>query len=183
MPSFEVKPYVYKLTHRKTGEFYIGYREANVLPAHQDLGGPYRTSSAVIHDMGFDEFDWMIVAEFPTGDEAYDHEQELINEDFHNPLCLNRSCFNGSARFKTGPHSEETKAKMRKPKTEATRAKMSASKTGSKHSDATKEKLAKLFTGNKSMAGKKVKCPHCDKVGGIGVMKRWHFDRCKYAKL
>jgi len=25
-----------------------------------------------------------------------------------------------------------------------------------------------------------VKCPHCDKDGGINVMKRWHFDKCKF---
>jgi len=25
----------------------------------------------------------------------------------------------------------------------------------------------------------KVECPHCEKVGGIAIMKRWHFDNCK----
>ena len=25
-----------------------------------------------------------------------------------------------------------------------------------------------------------VQCPHCDKRGGLGIMKRWHFDNCKY---
>lgn len=25
----------------------------------------------------------------------------------------------------------------------------------------------------------KVVCPHCGKNGGIAIMKRWHFDRCK----
>lgn len=24
-----------------------------------------------------------------------------------------------------------------------------------------------------------VKCPHCDKIGKSGVMRRWHFDNCK----
>lgn len=24
-----------------------------------------------------------------------------------------------------------------------------------------------------------VKCPHCDKSGGVSLMKRWHFDNCK----
>jgi hypothetical protein len=24
-------------------------------------------------------------------------------------------------------------------------------------------------------------CPHCNKTGGQGIMKRWHFDRCKLA--
>ena len=24
-----------------------------------------------------------------------------------------------------------------------------------------------------------IKCPHCNKTGNIGNMKRWHFDNCK----
>lgn len=39
-------------------------------------------------------------------------------------------------------HSEETKAKWRRPKERTT-------------------------------------CPHCGKEGGVGIMKRWHFDNCK----
>jgi hypothetical protein len=23
------------------------------------------------------------------------------------------------------------------------------------------------------------KCPHCKKEGGMNLLKRWHFDRCK----
>ena len=30
--------------------------------------------------------------------------------------------------------------------------------------------------------GKQVNCPHCNKTGGLGVMKRWHFDNCKRNK-
>jgi hypothetical protein len=36
---------------------------------------------------------------------------------------------------------------------------------------------------NHPMYGKKQKrviCPHCDKEGGIGAMKRYHFDNCKF---
>jgi hypothetical protein len=25
----------------------------------------------------------------------------------------------------------------------------------------------------------KVSCPHCNKVGSLSLMKRWHFDQCK----
>lgn len=25
----------------------------------------------------------------------------------------------------------------------------------------------------------KIVCPHCNKEGGIAIMKRWHFDKCK----
>lgn len=28
--------------------------------------------------------------------------------------------------------------------------------------------------------GVKVSCPRCGKTGGISVMKRWHFENCKY---
>lgn len=31
----------------------------------------------------------------------------------------------------------------------------------------------------KGVPRKKVKCPYCDKVGGEGLMHRWHFDNCK----
>lgn len=27
-----------------------------------------------------------------------------------------------------------------------------------------------------------VACPHCGKEGGVGIMKRWHFDNCKQKK-
>lgn len=30
--------------------------------------------------------------------------------------------------------------------------------------------------------GKKVECPHCGKVGGIGPMSQYHFDNCKTLK-
>lgn len=25
-----------------------------------------------------------------------------------------------------------------------------------------------------------VKCPHCSEVGNLNIMKRWHFDKCKW---
>ena len=28
----------------------------------------------------------------------------------------------------------------------------------------------------------KIQCPHCNKIGGISPMKRWHFDNCKERK-
>lgn len=29
----------------------------------------------------------------------------------------------------------------------------------------------------------RILCPHCNKEGGIAIMKRWHFDRCKHRVL
>jgi len=28
----------------------------------------------------------------------------------------------------------------------------------------------------------KVSCLHCNVIGGEGIMKRWHFDNCKFKK-
>jgi hypothetical protein len=38
-----------------------------------------------------------------------------------------------------------------------------------------KEERSKLMRKSKS----KSQCPHCKKIGGSGIMKRWHFDNCK----
>lgn len=40
------------------------------------------------------------------------------------------------------------------------------------HSEETKQKLRKPQP--------QITCPYCNKVGGISVMARWHFDNCKY---
>ena len=55
-----------------------------------------------------------------------------------------------NSRYGTS-HTEESKLKMRIPKTEAHILKLKAKTT----------------------------CPHCGKVGGISAMKRHHFDKCK----
>jgi len=35
----------------------------------------------------------------------------------------------------------------------------------------------------KGVPKKKATCPHCDKVGGAGNMKRYHFDNCKMREI
>jgi hypothetical protein len=74
-------------------------------------------------------------------------------------------------QFKGMKHSEETKAKMRKPKSEETKAKMRKPKPNTSN-----------YFGNTNALKKHpiVTCPHCRKQGGGGSMKRWHFDNCKH---
>ena len=48
---------------------------------------------------------------------------------------------------------------------------------GMKHSEESKIKISETMKGRKKP---KVKCPHCEKVGDISNMKRWHFDNCKH---
>lgn len=91
--SERVLPYVYMCTHRITGEFYIGSRTTakQNLPSHLDLP-KYKTSSKKVKPR-FDEFDWVIVAEFFDAASAYAYEQLCIFDTIHNFLSLNNCCF------------------------------------------------------------------------------------------
>ena len=48
-----ILPYVYKLTHKETGQFYIGYRKANKVQSYCDIGIVYFSSSKEIEKLGF----------------------------------------------------------------------------------------------------------------------------------
>lgn len=50
---------------------------------------------------------------------------------------------------------------------------------GKSHSEETKLKISLSKIG-KSNKQDKIFCPHCNKVGGKSLMKRWHLDNCKY---
>ena len=116
--STKPAPYVYMCVHKITGQFYIGYREKNVnLNRTSDTDLPlYRTSSKYINHL-FEEYNWHIVAEFVDGVSAYDFEQVLIQEHWHNPLLINRQYHTvEDTRFRNAGHSEETREKLRKPK-------------------------------------------------------------------
>lgn len=147
-----IYPYVYICTHKITGEFYIGCRYANKVPAIEDFPN-YKTSSKKVKPR-FTEFDWMIVAEFFTREAAYDFEQLLIFESIHNPLVLNGNCFHEKRRWLHQKHDELTKEKIRqahlgKPKpplTDAHKEKLKiAAKTRPprlKHTDEARRKMA-----------------------------------------
>jgi len=134
--SEKVMPYVYWCTHKETGEFYIGSRTSTKLtvPSHLDFP-KYKTSSKRVKPR-FDEFDWHIVAEFFSSQDAYDYEQQLIFENWGNPLRLNNFYTMGGKRmwgcdnlgrkhpnkkprktgWKLGPMSDDTKRKLSEAK-------------------------------------------------------------------
>ena len=83
------------------------------------------------------------------------------------------------SKFQKGrKRSEETKRKMRKPKSESHRANM-----GKPHSEEAKIKMRKPRSEEAKINMRKPKekgsCPHCGKVGGVGALKRYHFENCK----
>ena len=69
--------------------------------------------------------------------------------------------------------------------TEEHKKNISIANTGKKHSKETKLNMSIARKGctpwNKGIVGythKKIICPSCNKLGGIGAMKRWHFENC-----
>lgn len=55
---------------------------------------------------------------------------------------------------------------------------------GKNKTDETKKKISRAKKGIpskfKGIPRKKIICPHCGKIGGEGLMNRWHFDNCKF---
>jgi len=89
--------------------------------------------------------------------------------------------------------TDDTKQKLReinlgKVLSDKHRKKMSIAHLGIKnhfngkfHSTETKDLISKNSIGIKKPQ-KQVNCPHCNKVGGMSLMKRYHFDNCKMKK-
>lgn len=144
-----ILPYVYKLTHKITGQFYFGYRSANKVPSQLDIGFKYFSSSNSIKELGFENFNIEIIAEFFKVEDALEFEQNLIKENFENDLCLNIQyrLVNGEKKFTTTGynHSIETKNKISKKM----KGKQSPLK-GRKLPEETKLKISKSKMGKQS---------------------------------
>ena len=60
------------------------------------------------------------------------------------------------------------------------KAKLGNSNASGKRSEEAKLKISKSLKGKKRGKSPIVKCPHCEKEGGLHAMKQWHFDNCKH---
>jgi hypothetical protein len=89
--SERILPYVYLLTHKTTKQYYFGYRSANKVPSTSDLGKKYFTSSKTIKELGFENFEITILAEFFTKHDAFEFEFQLIQDNIDDKLNLNKA--------------------------------------------------------------------------------------------
>lgn len=88
-------------------------------------------------------------------------------------------------------HTEESKEKIREA-----RKKQKHTNKGMTWSDESRKRQSEKHTGKilseehklkigerlKGKAKPTIKCPHCNKEGGIPQMRQWHFDNCKLRK-
>lgn len=159
------KPYVYKLIHKESKEFYFGVRWGNKYPAELDLGKRYKTSSKIVKPR-FDEFYIDSITEFTDNEAAIDHEQRLIESHWGDPLLLNKA-IQVSKKFRCQGHTQETRQKMSDSKkgkapnnkgkslSEETKQKISKAQIGKKHSEETKERIRLKAIGNQRGVGNK----------------------------
>lgn len=66
-----------------------------------------------------------------------------------------------------------------KPKSAEARANLSIAKKGKSGKPKSAETRAKISAANKDKKQSTLICPHCNTIGGISNMKRWHFNNCK----
>ena len=80
-------------------------------------------------------------------------------------------------------HTEETKIAIgigaQRPCSEDKKKKISLANTGKVRTDEMRAKNSASRMGKGTGKRDTCECPHCHKVGGIGCMKRYHFDNCK----
>jgi hypothetical protein len=139
--------YTYWLTCNETHENYIGVRTSKIAPERDS----YWSSSNVVKAMMRDgkTFTKQILAEWDTREEANSHEILLLScfNAAHNDLFLNKHLgIENWCSWQGRRHTDETKLKMRKPRSEDTKSKMRKPK--SKETKAKMKAIAALRGNN-----------------------------------
>mgnify|MGYP003670933698 CR=1 FL=1 len=143
--------YVYRITRKSTGRFYIGIRMCKCAPL-DDAGywGSGTRVRAIIAKHGAADLEKRILVQVHSRKEANRVEAALVGADqVNDPMCLNLR-----AGGDNGPFSEETRAKLSaaqkgKKLTPENRAKLLAANKGKKLTPETRAKIGAAQKGRK----------------------------------
>jgi len=217
--------YVYMLVDPRNNQpFYVGKGRGNRCRFHLDEAKYYTKRKSLklnkirkLFSLGM-EPTIIKVEENVTDAQAIDLEVLLIAEmrDIGIPLTNMTDGGDGAQGYKHSEahkqhasksqigriFSEETKQKMRKPRTEEAKASMAKARLSmtyrptAEHKRRLSESLlgrpspmrgktqsaearAKMSEQRKGIPKPKIECPHCHKLVAVNTAKRWHFDNCK----
>jgi hypothetical protein len=197
--------YVYKITNKILNKHYIGYSSCNCFP-EKDIGHEYFSSSSDKEFMNNQKlnsrnYKYTVIETFDNREDAISLEVKLHKR--YN-VAKNESFYNRAKQTSTGfcfDSTGENNPMYGKNHTLKSKKKISINKIGTTASVETKKYMSIVKTGeNNPMYGKNhtikskkkisinkigikqiiVTCSHCPKEGGISLMKRYHFDNCKY---
>lgn len=178
-------PYVYLLTWPTA--FYIGARWADGCDP-SDLWVTYFSSSQYVkaHRASHGEPVVTLLGKFATAEETllFENTYIVMFGGPDNPHCLNKHVFGRWNPKDPAIRAKQSLAAKGKPKSPEHVEKMRQTKFGNTNrlgAVLSLETRAKISEGNRRRAGQKYNvrtCPHCQKVGGGGVMTRFHFDNC-----
>lgn len=189
--------YIYKITNKINGNFYIGRRQSCVDPVLDEYFGSGKILKLAISKYGKENFVKEIVSEFNSLEELIEAEKEAITKE----LTERNDCYNISLGGHGGytyyaerkfSHTEETKKKISIANSGRPRPDLRertkdfnwkdfwSNKTRTEEDRKAKSiSAAKSFSEGKHPATKILTCPHCSLSTGMGNAKRWHFDNCK----
>ena len=181
-----IYPYVYRLTHKKTGQIYIGLRFANKVKSTDDIWVSYFSSSKTVKHLGVENFSAEVIAEFFDKHDAQLFEAQEIKQLWGNPLLLNK-CIGGK-HFACFEHSLETRQKMSlahkgKIISDATKVRMGNASRGRRHSTATKELISQLGKNFSTATREKMKVSHLGKTFSDETKQRMRASHLKRRTL
>jgi group I intron endonuclease len=193
---------IYKITNPK-GRIYIGQsinlekRKENYSSLRDCKGQPRIYASLVKY--GFSEHIFEVVEQCEVGELNI---RERHWQDFYNVLgkvglncrltktedrsgyCspeVGRKVSQAKKGVKPTPAAIEANRKGQQGKKlkQSTKDRISQALLGRSRPQEVIDKIVKTSTGKKKKPHKKLECPYCKKIGGQGVIKRYHFEKCK----
>jgi len=195
---------IYKSVNKLNGKVYVGFDSQwpKRITIHKSASKKedYKFYRA-IRKYGWNNFEWSVIYQSKEKNHTLNEmESYFINEydSFHNGY---NSTLGGDGAFglilseesrkkisqgnkipkpQTREHiqkrADAQRGKKRKPHTEKTKQKISSANKGVSKTFTEEHKKNLRCHQNNSL---RVTCPHCNKVGQLTNMKRWHFDKCK----
>jgi len=191
-------PYTYLINHVPSGRVYYGVRFAEGCDP-KELGDTYFSSSKYVKELlvrdGVGSFDFEVRKIFDDVSSAREWENKVlrrmavVNDDRFLNKTDNKSIdpmLSKSMLGKNGPeHSRygsknEVLAEYNKKNPRKGELNGMYGRRGHLHPMYGKRgELSPHYGKERHDLSVVVTCPHCEKIGKVGGMQRWHFDRCK----